>query len=81
LRDFEEEKQSFSSSKSLKKNIIGWEKRTKDFLHSPKGIILQPLSMKKNSFFPIKRGCKKYYWLRKVRRSFLTASSLKPIVC
>jgi hypothetical protein len=35
LRDFKEEKQSFSSSKSLKKNIIGWEKRTKDFLHSP----------------------------------------------
>jgi hypothetical protein len=35
LRDFEEEKLCFSSSKSLKKNIIGWEKRTKDFLHSP----------------------------------------------
>jgi hypothetical protein len=35
LRDFKEEKQSFSSLKSLKKNIIGWGKRPKDFLHSP----------------------------------------------
>jgi hypothetical protein len=43
LRDFEEEKLCFSSSKSLKKNIIGWgiltitvrRKRPKDFLHSP----------------------------------------------
>jgi hypothetical protein len=41
LRDFEEEKQSFSSSKSLKKNISGWGKRTKDFLHSPNTSINQ----------------------------------------
>jgi hypothetical protein len=39
LRDFKEEKQSFSSLKSLKKNIIGWEKRPKDFLHSPERTI------------------------------------------